>query len=112
AIVSAVRDDAGAIAFFLAIVEDLSPQWALDEAGKAPAARPVPALRASGTALYSYDLRKEALDWAHNLAILFGFPPGEELPSLERLLGAIHPDDLPFVLEHYEHSRTVGADFD
>jgi PAS domain S-box-containing protein len=112
AIVSAVRDDAGAIAFFLAIVEDLSHQWAIDEARKALEARLLLALEASGTAIYSYDLRKEALDWAHNLANLFGFPPGEELPSLERLLGAIHPDDLPFVLEHYEHNRTVGADFD
>ena len=43
---------------------------------------------------------------------MFGFEPGEELPSLERLLGAIHPDDLPVVLEHYERSKTEGADFD
>src|SRR4030095_12936793 len=35
AIVSAVRDDAGQVAFFLAIVEDLSHQWAIDQARKA-----------------------------------------------------------------------------
>jgi len=112
AIVSAVRDDAGQVAFFLAIVEDLSHQWAIDEARKAVEARLFLALEASGTAIYVYDLRKEALEWAHNLANLFGLPPGDELPSLQRLLGAIHPDDLPVVLEHYERSRTDGADFD
>ena len=112
AIVSAVRGDAGTVAFFLAIVEDLSHQWAIDEARKAAEARLLLALEASGTGIYRYDFRKEALDWAHNLANVFGFAPGGELQSLERLLGAIHPDDLPVVLEHYERSRTEGADFD
>ena len=70
------------------------------------------ALEASATGIYRYDFRKEALDWAHNLANVFGFESDEELQSLERLLGAIHPDDLPAVLEHYERSRTEGADFD
>jgi len=111
-IVSAVRDDNGAVVFFLAIVEDLSEQWAHEQARKDAEARLMLALEASGTAIYRYDFRKEALDWSHNLANVFGFGPGEELQSLERLLGAIHPDDLPTVLEHYERSRTEGADFD
>ena len=99
-------------AYFLAIVEDLSEQWSIDQARKDAEARLSLALEASGTGIYRYDFRKEALDWAHNLANVFGFEPGEELQSLERLLGAIHPDDLPAVLEHYERSRTEGADFD
>ena len=111
-IVSAVRDERDAVAYFLAIVEDLSEQWSIDQARKDAEARLLLALEASGTGIYRYDFRKEALDWAHNLANVFGFGPGEELQSLERLLGAIHPDDLPTVLEHYERSRTEGADFD
>lgn len=111
-IVSAVRDEREAVAYFLAIVEDLSEQWSIDQARKEAEARLSLALEASGTGIYRYDFRKEALDWAHNLANVFGFAPGEELQSLERLLGAIHPDDLPAVLEHYERSKTEGADFD
>ena len=38
--------------------------------------------------------------------------PARSWQSLERLLGAIHPDDLPAVLEHYERSKTEGAYFD
>jgi PAS domain S-box-containing protein len=112
AIVSAVRDEAGKVAFFLAVVEDLSHQWAIDEARQAAEARLLLALEASGTGIYRYDFRNEALDWAHNLANVFGFPPDEPLQSLERLLAAIHPDDLPAVLERYQRCKTEGADFD
>ena len=112
AIVSAVRDDDGKVAFFLAVVEDLSHHWAIEEARKAAEARLLLALEASGTGIYRYDFRNEALDWAHNLANVFGFPPEEALQSLERLLAAIHPDDLPAVLERYQRSKTEGADFD
>ena len=111
-LVSAIRDERDAVAYFLAIVEDLSEQWSIDQARKDAEARLLLALEASGTGIYRYDFRKQALDWAHNLANVFGFGPDEELQSLERLLGAIHPDDLPVVLEHYERSRTEGADFD
>ena len=111
-IVSAVRDERNAVAFFLGVVEDLSDQWEIDKARQAAETRLSLALEASGTAMYRYDFQTRRLDWAHNLANLFGFPPGEELLSLDRLLNAIHPDDLPGVLEHYEHSRTEGADFD
>jgi PAS domain S-box-containing protein len=111
-IVSPVRDERDAVAYFLAIVEDLSERWSIDQARKDAEARLLLALEASGTGIYRYDFRKQALDWAHNLANVFGFAPGEDLQSLERLLGAIHPDDLPVVLEHYERSRTEGADFD
>jgi PAS domain S-box-containing protein len=111
-IVSAVRDDSGGVAFFLGVVEDLSEQWAIDQARKAAEARLSLALEASGTGIYRYDFRQQALDWAHNLANVFGFPEGQELQSLERLLGAIHPDDLPEVVKAYEKSATEGADFD
>src|SRR5690349_2668536 len=46
------------------------------------------------------------------MAIVFGFPAGSELQSLQAYLAVIHPDDLPTVLEHYERSSTDGADFD
>ena len=112
-IVSAgARRATAAVGYFLAIVEDLSEQWSIDQARKDAEARLSLALEASGTGIYRYDFRKEALDWAHNLANVFGFPPGEELQSLDRMFGAIHPDDLPGVLEHYERSRTAGDDFD
>ena len=110
-IVSAVRDESDAVAYFLAVVEDLSEQWSINQARKDAEDRLLLALEASGTSIYRYDFRKNALDWAHNLANVFGFGPGEELQSLGRLVGAIHPDDRPAVLEHYERSRTEGADF-
>lgn len=111
-IVSAVRDSSGAVAFFLGIVEDLSDQWAIDEARKAAEGRLALALEASSTGIYRYDFRTEALDWAHNLANVLGFPDGQELQTLQNALTVIHPEDLPTVLEHYERSATAGVDLD
>jgi len=109
--VSAIRDERDAVAYFLAIVEDLSEQWSIDQARKDAEARLLLALEASGTSIYQYAFRKRALDWAHNLANVFGLP-GPELPTLEQLLGAIHPDDLPVVQEHYARIMTKSGDFE
>jgi PAS domain S-box-containing protein len=110
-IVSAIRDGAGAVAYFLGIVEDLSEFWAAEEGRRDAEERLKVALLASDTGIYRYDFKSQSLDWANGLAAIFGFPENEPLQSLERLLGAIHPDDLPAVLTAYDQSASQGADF-
>jgi len=111
-IVTAVRDDMGGVAFYLGIIEDLSEQWAIDQARQAAEQRLSLALEASATGIYHYDFTKQALVWAHNLANVLGFPDGEELQTLAGAVEVIHPDDLPTVLQHLERSATQGDDFD
>ena len=111
-IVTAVRDYSGDVEFFLGVVEDLSEQWLIEQARRAAEERLQVALEASGTGIYRYDFQAQALDWANGLAQVFGFPADETLQSLDRLLGAIHPEDLPAVLKSYERSATDGTDFD
>ena len=111
-IVTAVRDEAGGVAFFLGIVEDLSEQWAIDQARQAAESRLSLSLEASATGIYQYNFRTKALEWAHNLANVLGFPDGRELQSLEHAVEVIHPDDLPLVLQHLERSSTTGEDLD
>jgi PAS domain S-box-containing protein len=111
-IVSAVRDQAGDVLFFLGIVEDLSEYWAAEQARRDAEERLAIALAASRTGIYRYDFTRQGLDWANGLARVFGFEDNEPLQGLDRLLGAIHPEDLPKVLESYERSATAGADFD
>jgi PAS domain S-box-containing protein len=111
-IVTAVRDESGLIQFFLGIVEDLSEQWEIEQQRRAAEDRLRLALEASGAGIFRYDFRTEALDYSNNLNRVFGFPPDEPLQDLDRLLSAIHPDDLPGVLELYQRSATEGADFD
>lgn len=110
-IVSAIRDATGGVAHFIGIVEDLSEFWAAEQGRRDAEERLRAALRASDTGIYRYDFKTQSLDWANGLAVIFGFPENEPLQSLERLLGAIHPDDLPAVLAAYERSATHGADF-
>lgn len=111
-IVTAVRDSENRVQFFLGVVEDLSDQWAIEQARRAAEDRLQLALEASCTGIYRYDFRTESLDFANNLNKVFGFAADEPLQSLERLLSAIHPDDRPRVLRSYERSATQGADFD
>ncbi|MGH7636814.1 MAG: PAS domain S-box protein, partial [Gemmatimonadaceae bacterium] len=111
-IVTVVRDAAGGISYFLGIAEDLSEQWAAEQARRAAEERLQVALEASGIGIYRFDFRTQSLDWANGLAAVFGFPADESLQSLDRLLGAIHRDDLPRVLAAYEQSAKHGADFD
>ena len=110
-IVTAVRE-AGEIAFFLGIVEDLSDQWAAEQARRGAEERLALALEASGTGIYRYDIESKALDWSNGLARVFGFPEGDVLHTLERLLSAIHPGDLPNVVSAFNRSLSEGCDFD
>jgi len=111
-IVTAVRHADDRLAFFLGIVEDLSEQWVIEEARRAAEARLHLALEASGTGIYRYDFRAQALDWSNNLSRVFGFTDDAQVHTLERLLGAILPDDLPAVLASYQRSADFGDDFD
>jgi PAS domain S-box-containing protein len=111
-IVTAVRTAGGAPEFFLGIVEDLSEQWAAEKARRGAEERLRVALDASGTGIYRYDFATESLEWSNGLAAVMGLADGDTLHSLERLLGVIHPDDLPQVLAAYQRSATEGADFD
>jgi PAS domain S-box-containing protein len=111
-IVTAVRHADDRLAFFLGIVEDLSEQWTIEEARRAAEARLNLALEASGTGIYRYDFRAQALDWSNNLSRVFGFTDDAQLYPLDRLLGAIHSDDLPTVRASYQRSAEFGDDFD
>jgi PAS domain S-box-containing protein len=111
-IVTAVRNGDGLVQFFLAICEDLSEQWEIEQARIVAEQRLRLALEASGAGIFRYDFRTQALDYSNNLNRVFGFPLDEPLQTLDRLLGAIHKDDLPGVLELYQRSATEGADFD
>lgn len=110
-IVSAVRDESGAAAYFIGIVEDLSEQWAIEEARRDAEERLRLALEASGTGIFRFDFRANALDWANNLAHVFGVLEPEKLMSLDELFGAIHPDDRSGVMATLDTSARAGTDF-
>ena len=110
--VTMVRGTPREPSFFIGIVEDLSEQQEIDEARRAAEERLELALDASRTGIYRYDFASEALEWSNGLGRLLGFPEGDRLQSLDRLLGAIHPDDLQQVLDAYERSSKQGHDFD
>jgi PAS domain S-box-containing protein len=111
-IVTAIRTPSGDISYFLGIVEDISDLWAAEQARRDAEARLALALNAADTGIYRYNFQSEVLDWSNGMARVFGFPENEPVQTLERMLGFIHPDDLPIVMRAYDQCVSSGADFD
>jgi PAS domain S-box-containing protein len=97
--VSPVRDRRGSLAFFVAIVEDISAQLANEEARRQAEERLHTALDASATGTFRWDYRTYDLTWDANLDRLLGLTPGSSPQSMERFISLIHPDDRSRALE-------------
>lgn len=53
---------------------------------------------------YSWDLRAGELEYSDNLFRLFGFEPGEFVPTFEKYLSLVHPDDQEQVQKNGEET--------
>lgn len=63
-----------------------------------PVIDPDSILRASGTALWSWDARTRRMTWGEGSEALCGVEPGAKPPAEEPFFGRIHPDDRDAVL--------------
>ena len=63
-----------------------------------PVLDPDSVLRASGTALWSWDARARRMTWSEGWEPLFGVEPEGKRPSEEPFFGRVHPDDRDAVL--------------
>lgn len=81
-------------------------------AAQATAERLGASLTASGTGTFRWDIRTNQLDWDENLDRLFGLVSGQKVPSLEKFLEIVHPDDRSGVIERCENCARHGADFE
>ncbi len=66
-------------------------------------------LRASGTALWSWDVRARRMTLSEGWETLFGVESGTEPPSAEPFFGRVHPDDREAVLRALAEVRADQA---
>lgn len=107
--VSAVRDEAGAVQFFVGSAEDVSDAVAHAEAHRQAETRLRTSLDAAAVGAFIFDVHLNTLDWAHGLDRLFG-DLGKR--TLEEFFAAMHPDDLPQVMANYGRSATEGVPYE
>jgi PAS domain S-box-containing protein len=107
--VSAVRDNAGAVQFFVGSAEDVSEAVANAEAQRQAEARLRTSLDAAAVGAFIFDVRLNTLEWSHGLGRLFG-DSGKR--TLEEFFAAMHPDDLPQVTAAYGRSAREGVPYE
>lgn len=92
---SAVRDETGAVAFFVGVADDITEQHAAEERRRQSGERLEAALEASRTGTFRWDIPSGDLWWDANLYRLMGRTPREGRFTIEDSLASVHPDDRP-----------------
>lgn len=69
------------------------------------------ALDGSETGTFRWNIQTSALDWDENLDRLFGLAPGKTIPSLEKFVATIHPEDQAEVIARCRRCAEEGVDF-
>ncbi|GLR47232.1 sensor histidine kinase [Sphingomonas astaxanthinifaciens] len=105
---AAAADDG---AMLKTLIEELGRRRAVEEQLRQAEEWLTLAQEAGRVAAYTFDFRTGRLDWSPSTMALYGFPQGEQ-PTLERWLGAIHPDDRPAVQAVAESALQHFGDVD
>ncbi|HUS31557.1 MAG TPA: ATP-binding protein [Kofleriaceae bacterium] len=109
--VTAARNrPAPAVAFFVAVAEDITAQHLAEEARRTAEARLQLALRAADIGIFRWDLVADRLEADENLLQLFALARDESTKT-QAFLSRIHPDDRPRLEEATARSMH-GAEID
>ena len=92
--VSGARHPSGELKHFISVVEDITERKAAEEAQRASEARLELALDASNTALFEWDIEKQAGEWNPQMAAIYGFQPESECITAEEWSGLFHSEDV------------------
>ncbi|MFP4103708.1 PAS domain S-box protein [Coleofasciculus sp.] len=110
--VSLVRDSQGNPLYALAQMQDITERKQIEEAlqGNQRLLRAI--TQANPSILYIYDrINKQILYFNRKIQNLLGYTP-EDVIQMEddALVTLMHPDDLPGILQHFQHLETAQAD--
>lgn len=110
--VSPIRDDRGAIAFFIGVAEDVTATRREALVRSEIEERLHAALAASETGTFRWDIRTNELRWDTSLETLFALPATGAVSTVEEFLARVHPDDRARVGAAADRCASTGTDFD
>lgn len=91
--VSAVRDETGAVAFFIGIAQDITAQRVEEAQRRATEERLRAALAASATGTFRWDVAAGTVQWYRELDRLFGMDSEGGVRTVDEFLARVHPAD-------------------
>jgi PAS domain S-box-containing protein len=107
-VLTAIRDDGGALTGFTKIIRDATSHKRTQEALAKTEERLRIALHAARMGTWDWEIQpnNETLD--EGLRALFGLRPGDEVKTIEDFYALIHPDDRANVISSFDRTRNLG----
>ena len=90
---SLVRDEQGEPLYFVTQIEDISERRRMEEEIRRSATLLEEAQRAAAVGSYEWNLATNEVSWSRQLYEIHGVDPPEFVPSIERSLDFVHPED-------------------
>ena len=109
--VGAVRDDAGGLAFFVGMAEDVTDEHESEQRRRVAEERLEAALAASSTGTFRWDIVTGQLWWDPNLYRLMGLERRDGGLTVESSMANVHPDDLEGLARAVERCGLEGGSF-
>ncbi len=110
--ISPIQDEKGAIAYYLAVKEDITERRQTDEVLRASERRLAEAQRIAHVGSWDLDLLHNRLSWSDEIYRIFGLEPQSFGATYEAFLEAVHPDDREAVNNAYTASVRDALTYD
>ncbi len=110
--VSAVRDPEGKPLYLIAQMQDITERKQAEERLRRSQARLAEAQRMASIGNWEYDLTTKEVTWSDEVFRIYGYDPQEYVPTFDRLLEMVHPEDRHLLTEGLEGTVDRGEPYD
>ena len=111
-LITALRDEEGRLQGFSKITRDITERRKNEEALKESEASLAEAQRMARLGNWEWDLRTGEVRWSDEVFRIYGYEPKEFVPTFERLVEIVHPDDRELLRERIDATLYEGAPYD
>ncbi|MBZ0090594.1 MAG: PAS domain-containing protein, partial [Sulfuricellaceae bacterium] len=102
------RDGGGKALHMLGVVQDITARKQAQLSLEASEQRLREAQRIGRIGDWRWDVESGKLVWSDEIYRIFGYRPGEFEPTYDRFMAAVHPDDVPRIVQLEEFAFTRG----
>ena len=106
------EEEASGTRYWQGFMVDITERRQAEEALRRSEAGLAEAQRVAGLGSWEWDLVTGETTWSDEVFRIYGFEPGEAVPSFERMIDAVHPADRASVRAAVNHSLHDGEVYD
>ena len=105
---NAIKDEEGRVTAFLAIQKDITARKATEAALAKSQASLIEAQRVARLGSWESDISTGTTTWSEEMYRMLAVDPTKPNPTLEDVLGMVHPEDRPMLIARYARVRQTG----